>query len=212
MLKHYSKTEMCDLIRRQALVECDVSAANDLSKGAECIFVKPGHIVIKENATTDDVYLILRGSVDVFVNGAKVARRISGQHVGEMALMLHSRRTATVISVEETVLAKITRGYFLKVAKKYPKLWKHLAIELAERLNQRRRLIREPNNRPFVFIGSSKKHQRVAEAVRVGLKKTRRRNPSMERPRGVSTVPDVYRNADRRGEARRFCHSCLCQR
>jgi predicted nucleotide-binding protein len=104
------------------------------------------------------------------VGGNVIASRAAGEHVGEMAGLLRSRRTATVVSREETVLARVGLDEFLKIAESRPDLLKNLATTLAFRLNQRRNLLREPNLRPFIFIGSSKKHVPVANRIRDGLR------------------------------------------
>ncbi len=170
MAKNYTKKELFDALRRQVLVQCDETAARRFAKVARILVVKPRSKIIKQDDSADDIYFVLQGAVEVVINGTRVATRIAGQHVGEMAALLRSRRTATVITTEETVLAKVSQKHFLKVACSRPGVLKNLATELASRLHQRRNLIREPNRRPYIFIGSSMKHRIVAEKIRDGLK------------------------------------------
>jgi len=87
-----------------------------------------------------------------------------------MASLLRTRRTATVVTEEETVFAKVSRKDFFSIADRCPSLWRNLAVELAGRLHQRRNLIREPNAKPFIFIGSSTKTRDIAGSIRGGLK------------------------------------------
>lgn len=165
----YTRKETLDALRRQVLVQCDADAAKRLAKVVRVVALKPSSVVIKQDAGTDDIFFVLQGSVEVFVNGTRVATRLAGQHVGEMAALLRSRRTATVITAEETTLAKIGRKDFLRIACACPVLLRNMATELAQRLNERRNLIREPNRRPYIFIGSSKKHESVAMKIKDGL-------------------------------------------
>jgi predicted nucleotide-binding protein len=82
------------------------------------------------------------------------------------------RRTATVIASEPTIVAYVDEKTFSQMADNNPRLWRALAVELCHRLNERRKFHAEPNSKPFLFIGSSKEHLPVAEALASGLPKT----------------------------------------
>ena len=49
----------------------------------------PGDVLIQQDASDNDVYLILLGSFKVLINGRQVAVRGPGQHVGEMVDFVH---------------------------------------------------------------------------------------------------------------------------
>jgi len=128
------------------------------------------NVVIRQGALDSDIYLIVSGRLSVQVNGREVAVRNSGQHVGEMALIdPRAVRSATIIATEPSVLAKITEPDFSRLARKYPQLWRRLAIELADRLRQRGRFHTPPNDIPHVFIGSSVERLLVAQHIQSGL-------------------------------------------
>lgn len=170
MKKRFSSKEFLAGISRQAILAGETTrAAKEIARIAREIVVKPGTTIIKQGEYKHDVFFVLQGSVKVFVNSSLVAIRTAGQHVGEMAGIMNSRRTATVISAEESILAKVSKLNFLKIADKLPFIWANLTRELAMRLDQRRNLIREPNPFPNIFIGSSTKHKAVAEKIREGL-------------------------------------------
>lgn len=170
LLNFFKGSELIHAFCKQALVQCDEAAAKRLAAMARCVMFKPRKRVMKQGDATDDMFFVLHGSVQILVNGTRVATRVAGQHVGEMASLLHTGRTATVVTEEETVVAKVSSKDFFKVANHCSTLWRNLAIELAGRLHQRRNLIREPNSKPFIFIGSSTKTRSVAEKIREGLK------------------------------------------
>ena len=76
--------------------------------------------------------------------------------MGEMSVIDPSaRRSATVVASEQTIVAWIEERLFAKIASKYPDLWRALALEIADRLRQRGELLRDPNSKPEIFIGSS---------------------------------------------------------
>ncbi len=60
--------------------------------------VPEGWAMIAENTPADKAYLILSGEVSVRRSGTEVARVGAGDLVGEMALVNHKLRSATVIT------------------------------------------------------------------------------------------------------------------
>src|SRR5690606_36728370 len=62
--------------------------------------VAPGDLVVKQNTTGDEVYIILEGTVEVFVEGLHEEHTLvllgTGQVVGEMALLDQGYRSASV--------------------------------------------------------------------------------------------------------------------
>ena len=80
-----------------------------------------------------------------------------------------ARRSASVVAIEQTVVAKISEADFCPLANKYPRVWQLTATELAKRLQQRNRLVASTNPRPVVFIGSSKESLPIAQAIQSNL-------------------------------------------
>ena len=78
-------------------------------------------------------------------------------------------RSASVVAAERSIVAKISEQEFIRLANAYPKLWRSLAIELCQRLIERRKFHREPNLKPVVFIGSSKEQLAIAEAIKSAI-------------------------------------------
>jgi len=145
---------------RQQLVQYEKGIAEDLADVAELVMFEsfaPSNVLITQNAPDNDIFLILAGRVSIRVNGRELAIRQACQHVGEMALIDTSApRCATVVAIEQTVVAKIKEKDFTPIANKHPLLWRNLALELGNRLRERGKHVKPPNPRPVVFIGSSK--------------------------------------------------------
>jgi CRP/FNR family cyclic AMP-dependent transcriptional regulator len=157
-------------LRAQQSVQNDEQLAEELADLIELIQVEPRKSFITQGAADDDIYLILSGKVSIIVNGREKAQRKAGQHVGEMAAIDPSaRRSADVVAIEQTVLAKISEPAFSRLAFTYPDLWRRLAVELAERLRQRGLDVPTPNNKPHVFIGSSVEALPIARELQTGL-------------------------------------------
>ena len=101
-----------------------------------------GDILFREGDRGDSLYVVLHGRLRVSVSGADGADRVireagRGEHVGEFALLTGNPRSATVRAVRDTVLARLSRGSFLRLAEQYPttmvQLTRMLASWLAER-------------------------------------------------------------------------------
>lgn len=73
-----------------------------------------------------------------------------------------ARRSASVITREPTALLRLTEPAFTKLAAAIPALWRRIAVEIANRLRERSRVIRPPNNKPVLFLGSSTEGVKVA--------------------------------------------------
>lgn len=166
------RRRLAGLLQAQAVVGGDAALARKIAEVAAVRELLPGKILIKQKSATNDLFLIVSGTFRVFVNGREVASRQAGQHVGEMVIIDPSlRRTATVIASERSVVAQVNEKTFLSWADKDPRLWRALAAELCQRLNERRKFHAEPNSKPILFIGSSKEHLAIAEALASGLPK-----------------------------------------
>ncbi len=140
----------------QQCVAHNESVADALLTVQELAVFREGDCIIKQGGHDNDLYLILAGTASVQVNGREVARRYPGSHVGEMGLIEPAApRCATVIAQEMLVTAKISEPAFSAIAEQHPSLWRRLAMELGMRLRERNKLVREPNRRPMLFVGSS---------------------------------------------------------
>ena len=167
------RRRLVDLLKAQAVVGGDATLAHELADVKKVRELLPGEILIEQQSTENELFFILSGTCRIFVNGREVAIRHAGQHVGEMVIVDPSlRRTATVIASEPTIVAYVDEKTFSQMADNNPRLWRALAVELCHRLNERRKFHAEPNSKPFLFIGSSKEHLPVAEALASGLPKT----------------------------------------
>ncbi len=157
-------------LRKQIVVHDNESLSMELADQAELIQLESGETLIAQNNIDNELYFILSGRLSIIANGREVAIRNSGQHVGEMALIDPSaRRSASVIAIEQTVVAKISEPTFTALADRYPRVWRLIAEELCERLRQRNRLVVSPNPRPYLFIGSSKESLPIAQTIQSNL-------------------------------------------
>ena len=162
---------LIEALRQQRFLQGDSEVAAELSRIAVLREFNSGEVIIAEKASDNDLYCILAGKVAVHVNGRHVAVRSAGDHVGEMAMIDPSaRRCATVIAIDETVVAHVPEQSFVDFADKHPRLWRLLAVELCNRLRQRNALVRMVNTVPVLFVASSVESLPIAREIQDGLK------------------------------------------
>jgi hypothetical protein len=99
-------------------------------------------VICRENDPGDSFYIILSGSVEVFVESLekRVATRVAGEFVGEMSLLMGTPRTATLRTLEETVLFVVDRANLQSLLQKHQELADRISEELAQRQDTLERL------------------------------------------------------------------------
>jgi predicted nucleotide-binding protein len=117
------------------------------------------------------VYFLIVGSADVHVNGRNVAKRGTGESVGEMALLTPTaQRSATITAAAPTLALRVSEPEMQQIAGTFPQIWRPLARVVAERLRQRERFHRPPNPTPVLFLGSSVEGLAITNEIVRGLK------------------------------------------
>ena len=161
---------LIDTLKAQHLVEHNDALATRIAERGELVEFKPGEALIRQDSADNDVFLIIDGEAGVFVNKRHVATRKNSDSVGEMALVDGSaRRSATVSAMKPLLAVKIREPTFQRIAEEFPRIWRSIAMVVAERLWQRVQFHRPPNEKPVVFIGSSVEGLPVAKQIQLGL-------------------------------------------
>lgn len=161
---------LVEAIRRQPVALNEQTIALAFAESCSLRQYSQGTALITQNATDNDICLILSGSVSIQIHGREIARRKAGQHVGELALIdPGASRSADVVSIDTVVVARIAEPTFTHLAEKHPRLWRVLALEIGERLRQRSSHVIAKNEQPHIFIGSSTESLLIAKALREGL-------------------------------------------
>jgi CRP-like cAMP-binding protein len=98
--------------------------------------VLAGSVLCRQGVYGDEAFIIVDGEADVSVNGTSIARLGIGAVVGEMALLEHGFRSATVTAVTPmTVLAMSPRD-FRSIVRSAPRVTEQLLVTLSQRLRQ----------------------------------------------------------------------------
>ncbi len=166
------KQLLIDCVRKQQIVEGNLSIAKELVSKGTFVEKRKGTTVIKQGDSDNHLYLIITGSVCVLANNREISIRAANTHFGEMAIIDHTTlRSATIITRESCTLLRISESDFASIASKRPKLWRNMAVSLCARLIERDKFLVQPHSEPTVFIGSSAESVRPAEAIHKYLSK-----------------------------------------
>ena len=83
-----------------------------------------------------EVIVVLKGTASVDISGTVVAELGAGEVIGEMSLLDHGPRTATITATSPMEVAALSIKAFDDLAKQSPALWRAIATGLARRLRE----------------------------------------------------------------------------
>jgi len=131
------KKRLAAALKPHELIANHAALARKFAEQATVEELPSGKTLLRQNAIDEDVYLILEGEVAVEVNGKRIDTSGPGVPIGEMALLdPYGARSASVIAITDTVVARIKHSRFEALAKEYPQIWRAVAQELARRLRR----------------------------------------------------------------------------
>ncbi len=192
-----------ELLRQEILVG-DMQIAESLAKQGSLREFVDGELLIRQNDSDNDVFFILSGVVDVFVNNHHVATRKAGSVVGEMAVVSTlERRSATVQAKGEVLALVVSAREFEQAGSDKPDFWRNLARLAGDRLRERAKYHLPANEEPIVFVGSSAEQLDIVDEITTGLKHEDVDfkpwcNKGIFSPSGeaINSLMEVLRNAD----------------
>ena len=109
--------------------------------------LKAGSILCEEGDAGQEMYILNRGNLQVFIGGKKVFDIFDpGTVIGEMALLLGAKRTATIKTVTDCNITIVKRENLEEVAKSNKDFFQKMAANLGQRLEHNCMLIRETSS------------------------------------------------------------------
>ena len=110
------------LITRNALLQvllCTVMS-DEVTPSPEVKAFQSGETIIEQNAPADNVYTLVEGHADVFVDGVKVGEIIADEIFGALAALTTTPRTASVIATERSMVLSLRKENFIELIKTHP--------------------------------------------------------------------------------------------
>jgi CRP-like cAMP-binding protein len=105
---------------------------------ADDVDAETGAMLVDQGRVGQECYLILDGQAGVFANGEHIATVGAGMMVGEMALVEHRPRNATVVAETPMRLLAFDTRHFRQLLEEMPKARDRVMETLAARLQQNR--------------------------------------------------------------------------
>jgi hypothetical protein len=107
--------EEVDAIRGvDAFRPLSVAAANHIAAALIALQAAGGQVVVQQGEAAEDMFLIASGVFEAEVDGKQVRTLHPGDHFGEIALLFHAPRTATVQCAQAGALWWLRRDDFLR--------------------------------------------------------------------------------------------------
>lgn len=132
-----------DLLRRVSYFEnCDDLELRELIEYGYRQLFPSDQMVCWENEPGESFYLILSGSVEVFSQRADkyIATLHAGEFFGEISLLMGTPRTASIRTLEDTILFVVDRNDLQTLLVNHPSLADKIAQKLSERRDSLRNL------------------------------------------------------------------------
>jgi len=133
----WAKRQMLDDI--PMLRDAASSIKNQLAHHAVARNVEPGATIIREASSSDTVFVLVRGRVQVYkgaspllVNGAPIIVE-PGTLIGETAPFMQQPRNASVVTLDECEVLAIRGKDFKRIVEKSPQLFCHISRTVRQR-------------------------------------------------------------------------------
>ncbi|MEI7547318.1 MAG: cyclic nucleotide-binding domain-containing protein [Actinomycetota bacterium] len=113
---------------------CSTKDLEKIAKAGDEIRMPAGSLIVDQGQTGREAFVVLEGSVIVKRNGKKINSMGAGAVVGELSLLDHGPRTATVICETDCVLLLLDQRHFMAVLDDVPAIAHKLLATLAGRI------------------------------------------------------------------------------
>ena len=130
-----SKRAHADHLRSVPLFSsCSQKELDKIAKAGDEVRMPAGSLIVDQGQTGREAFVLLEGSVTVKRNGKKITTMGPGSIVGELSLLDHGPRTATVTCETDCLFLLLSQRTFLGVVDDVPALSHKLLASLASRI------------------------------------------------------------------------------
>lgn len=115
---------------------CSRRDLQKIAKASDELRVESGRVLVEQGATGRECYIVLDGTAAVKRSNRKVASLGVGDCVGEMSLLDHGPRTATVVAETPMEVLVLGARQFAGVLDEVPSLARKILAALAARVRE----------------------------------------------------------------------------
>jgi predicted acylesterase/phospholipase RssA/CRP-like cAMP-binding protein len=114
----------------------DPAVLAEFEQNAEWIALAGGEILFRRGDPGDAAYVVISGRLRI-LDGARAVNEVgAGETLGEMALLSGEPRSATVLAVRDSLLAKLPSDAFNRLVHRHPSVLRRIAGLLVDRLRR----------------------------------------------------------------------------
>lgn len=130
-----SRKQHVDHLRAVPLFQnCSQKELEKIAKAGDEVSMPAGSLIVDQGQTGREAFVVLSGTVVVKRNGKKVASLGPGAVVGELSLLDHGPRTATVICETDCTFLLLSQREFMATVDEIQTLSHKLLMTLAGRI------------------------------------------------------------------------------
>jgi CRP-like cAMP-binding protein len=115
---------------------CSKAELREVALSASEVDLPKGEVLTREGERGREVFVLVEGTARVTRDGRKLADLRSGDWLGEIAILTHSPRTATVTATSPVRALVITDAAFRNVVETMPRVALKVLARVAERLER----------------------------------------------------------------------------
>ena len=131
------RTEHLEHLAKQPLFSaCSKRELQRIARAFDELEVPAGRVLVDQGQAGREAFIVLDGTATVSRNNRKVATLWSGEQFGELALLDHGPRTATVTAETPMRLLVASSRSFAGVIDDVPSIARKLLAELAGRIRE----------------------------------------------------------------------------
>jgi CRP-like cAMP-binding protein len=116
------------------LARCSRRELELVARAADEIDVDAGAVLTEQGQLGREAFVVVSGTAEIVRDGERIAVVGPGECVGELALLNHGPRTATVIALEPMTVLVIASSAFTTLLDDVPGLTRSLLTSLADRV------------------------------------------------------------------------------
>ena len=129
------------LMTNETFAELGEKRLRSLAPFIDEIEVRSGSTLMREGSFPFELEVIIEGSADIVIGDEKVGEVGPGAILGEMALLQHGARSATVVATSDTKLSVISGRAFSGLMEQFPEIAEAIRAMAAQRAEENARLI-----------------------------------------------------------------------
>ena len=129
------KNAKIDLLKQVPLFAgCSKAELREVALSTDEIDLRDGHVLTREGRSGREFFILVEGTASVTQEGKEIAELKQGDWFGEIALLTHRPRTATVTATSPVRVLVLTDRAFRRVVETMPRIALKVLRCVAQRL------------------------------------------------------------------------------